>query len=81
MSPYRSGLLIIRTWFERGSSKPLRAHIRSTTDVSNGFEQEVTSRDAASASEVVKTWLDEAEAAGGSTDDPAKEFTETPSSD
>jgi hypothetical protein len=39
MALYRTGLLIIRAWIEKGSRKPLRAHIRATTDVSKGFEE------------------------------------------
>jgi uncharacterized protein YrrD len=35
----------------------LRAHIRATTDVSKGFENELTVADVASASAVVETWL------------------------
>jgi hypothetical protein len=72
MSSERNGLMIIRTWFERGSSKPLRAHIRSTTDLSKGFERDTTVGDADAASEVVKTWLDELETADRSVDDAAQ---------
>jgi uncharacterized protein YrrD len=57
MPLYRTGLLIIRAWVERASAKPLRAHIRITTDVSQGFEKEVTVADVASANAVVGTWL------------------------
>lgn len=31
-------LLTIRAWCEEGSSKPLRAEIRATKDVSSGFQ-------------------------------------------
>jgi hypothetical protein len=37
-----TGLFIIRAWIEEGSSEPLRAHIRLTTDVSSGFEDSMT---------------------------------------
>lgn len=57
MPLYRTGLLIIRAWVEKSSSKPLRAHIRTTTDVSQGFENELTVVDMASANAVVETWL------------------------
>jgi len=57
MPLYRTGLLIIRAWVEKTSSKPLRAHIRTTTDVSKGFESELTVADVASANAVVETWL------------------------
>ena len=62
MSLDRSGLMIIRIWFEPGSSKPLRVRMRTSSDVSTGFDREITVADAASASEVLKAWLDEAEA-------------------
>ncbi len=38
----RSGLLIIRAWIEPGSSEPLRAHIRLSTDGSAGIERTLT---------------------------------------
>jgi hypothetical protein len=59
MAPYRTGLLIIRAWIEKGSSKTLRAHIRSTTDVANGFTSERTVADVTSTSEVVESWLED----------------------
>ena len=57
MPHYRTGLLIIRAWVEKASTKPLRAHIRTTADVSQGFENELTVADVASANAVVETWL------------------------
>src|SRR5687767_3441329 len=57
MPLYSTGLLIIRAWVEKASAKPLRAYIRSTTDVSQGFENEVTVVDVASAHAAVETWL------------------------
>ena len=54
--------MIIRTWFVPGSSKPLRVRMRTTSDVSTGLDREITVAGAASASEVIKAWLDEAEA-------------------
>jgi len=53
----RTGLLIIRAWIERGSSKPLRAQIRLTTDVSDGFASEMTLADIDAVSAAVETWL------------------------
>lgn len=38
----RTGLLIIRAWIEEGSSEPLRAHIRISDDVADGFRHTVT---------------------------------------
>lgn len=57
MPLYRTGLLLIRAWVEKGSPKPLRAHIRATTDVSKGFDSELTVADVPSASATVETWL------------------------
>ena len=57
MPASRTGLLIIRAWIEEGSSEPLRAHIRLTTDVSSGFEQSLTLSQAPSVCEAVETWL------------------------
>ena len=53
----RTGLLIIRLWMEEGSSEPLRAHIRRTTDVSSGFEQDMTLSQVPAVCEAVETWL------------------------
>ena len=52
-----TGLLIIRAWVEEGSSKPLRARIRFTTKVGDGFERELTVAEVADVSTVVETWL------------------------
>jgi len=59
-----TGLLIIRAWIEQGPSKPLRAHIRISADVSNGFERETTLTDVSEVSGVVESWLRDALAAG-----------------
>jgi uncharacterized protein YrrD len=64
MPLYRTGLLLIRAWVEKGSPKPLRAHIRTTTDVSKGLETELTVADVSSASAQVETWLGDVLAAG-----------------
>ena len=57
MPASRTGLLIIRAWIEEGSSQPLRAHIRLTTDVSSGFEQSLTLSQVPAVCEAVETWL------------------------
>jgi uncharacterized protein YrrD len=57
MHLYPTGLLIIRAWADKASAQPLRAYIRSTTDVSKGFESERTVADVASTQAVVETWL------------------------
>jgi len=53
----RTGLLIIRAWAEPGSSSPLRAQIRLTTDVSLGVERSETITEVDAAIEVVQDWL------------------------
>jgi hypothetical protein len=57
MPLYRTGLMIIRAWVEKGSHKPLRAHIRATSDVSKGLESEITVTDPVTASDKVEAWL------------------------
>lgn len=34
--------MVIRAWIEKGSTKPLRAEVRHTRDVSTGFDAEST---------------------------------------
>jgi hypothetical protein len=70
MPLYRTSLLLIRAWVEKGSRKPLRAHIRATTDVSKGFESELTVVDVAATSAMVETWLEHVIAAGQLDEDP-----------
>ena len=53
----RTGLFIIRVWIEEGSSEPLRARIRLTTDVSSGFEDSMTLSQVHAVCEAVATWL------------------------
>jgi hypothetical protein len=55
----RIGLFLIRAWVEPGSSSPLRAHIRRTTDVSQGFEQALTVADKEAVVAAVQSWLSE----------------------
>src|ERR1043166_10291486 len=64
MPLYHTGLLLIRAWVEKGSAKPLRAHMRTTTDVSQGFEGELTVTDGPAAAAVVETWLEDVLEAG-----------------
>jgi hypothetical protein len=51
-------LFTVRTWFEEGSSTPLRAEIRMTSDVSSGFQtvSAVTQRE--QVMDAVRTFLD-----------------------
>jgi hypothetical protein len=55
----RTGLFIIRAWVEPGSSSPLRAQIRRATDVSQGFEQDLTVTQKQAVVEAVEAWLSE----------------------
>ena len=52
-----TGLLIIRAWIEEGSSEPLRAQIRLTTDVSIGFERTLTLARQEAVCDTVREWL------------------------
>lgn len=53
----RTGLLIIRAWVEEGASEPLRAQVRISSDVSAGFERELTFVRADDLCATVKEWL------------------------
>jgi hypothetical protein len=53
----RTGLLIIRAWVEPGSSSPLRAQLRITTDVSVGFDSSLTVTQVEVVIEAVQGWL------------------------
>lgn len=55
----RTGLLIIRAWVEDGSSKPLRAQIRLSSDISAGIKRTVTLADADAVCTTVRQWLGE----------------------
>jgi hypothetical protein len=59
MTTSRVGLFIIRAWVEPGSSLPLRAHIRRTTDVSQGLEQGLTVAEKEAVVAAVQAWLSE----------------------
>ncbi len=53
----RTGLLIIRAWIEEGSSEPLRAQVRISTDVSSGIERTLTLVRADAVGVTVQEWL------------------------
>jgi hypothetical protein len=55
----RIGLFFIRAWIEPGSSSPLRAQIRRTTDVSRGFEQRLTVAEEEAVVAAVEAWMSE----------------------
>jgi hypothetical protein len=59
MADLRNALLIIRAWVERGSAKPLRARVRVSNDVSNGFDKTTTVTTPAEGGAMVKDWLEE----------------------
>jgi hypothetical protein len=53
----RSGLFIIRAWVEPGSSAPLRAQIRHTTNVTRGFDRSLTVAQQEAVVAAVQAWL------------------------
>jgi hypothetical protein len=57
MASDRIGLLIIRAWTEEGSSEPLRAQIRISEDVTQGFSRTVTLSRPEAVSAEVREWL------------------------
>jgi hypothetical protein len=57
MTNPRIGLFLIRAWMEPGSSSPLRAQIRRTTDVSRGFEQRLTVAEREAVVAAVQAWI------------------------
>jgi hypothetical protein len=59
VTTFRTGLLIIRAWVEPGSSSPLRAQIRLTTDISQGFRPALTVAEKEAVVEAVQAWLSE----------------------
>ena len=54
-----TALLTIRAWAEQGAKNPLRAQVRSTTDVSCGFLFTVTVTDIDDAVLAVRAFLEE----------------------
>lgn len=54
-----TALLTIRAWCEEGSHSPLRAQLRSTSDVSSGFRSTVTVTDIDEALRAVRAFLEE----------------------
>jgi hypothetical protein len=69
-TPPRTGLFIIRAWIEPGSSSPLRAQIRLTSDVSQGFEQDLNLALEEAVVAAVRAWLAELLAGPTLKDDP-----------
>lgn len=67
MPQERTGLLIIRAWVEAESSKPLRAHVRLTTNLAAGIQRELSLADIESVCGLVETWLREFMTAGEAT--------------
>jgi hypothetical protein len=50
-------MLIIRAWIEQGSSAPLRAEIRLTTNVAAGFERTRTLVQTEDVGAAVQEWM------------------------
>jgi hypothetical protein len=71
MVPEPVGLLTIRLWVEAGSSEPLRANVRYTSDVSQGYQVAQTLSDERAVHQAVQRWLTEF-AAGHPVAEPAK---------
>jgi hypothetical protein len=65
----RTALLIIRAWVEPGSSSPLRAQIRLTTDVAHELERSPTLAQEEQVVEAVQAWLSEMLAGSHSAED------------
>ncbi|MEX1023005.1 MAG: hypothetical protein WD058_07635 [Dehalococcoidia bacterium] len=57
MATNPTALLIIRAQFERDTEVPLRVYVRSTNDVSAGFEKSFILSDADKVLEVIRDWL------------------------
>lgn len=70
MTRTRTGLFIVRAWVEPGSSLPLRAQIRLTTDVSLGFQRSLTVAQVEAVAEAVQAWLSEMLASSPTEDGP-----------
>lgn len=71
MTSFRTALLTIRAWMERGSEVPLRARIRVSTDVSRGYDRSSTVSTPEAGAELVRGWLEEIRDAPESEEDPA----------
>jgi hypothetical protein len=48
------GLLVIRTWLEENSERPLRVEVRLTADCGRGFEREVMCSEPAAVEALVR---------------------------
>jgi hypothetical protein len=62
MDQRHTAVLIIRAWVELHPSSPLRASIRSTSEVGAGFGASENFADVEAAIESVRTWLRDIEA-------------------
>jgi hypothetical protein len=67
-SSHRTGLLIIRAWLEPGSTEPLRAQIRVTSDISTGIERTVALAESDTVADLVHEWLQSMVEAGKTVD-------------
>jgi hypothetical protein len=64
MDTQRVALMIIRAWTEAGSAHPLRAEIRSTSDVLAGIQSASTMTRSERVMESVRVFLDDVESPG-----------------
>jgi len=77
VTTYQVGLFLIRAWVEPGSSSPLRAHIRRTTDVSQGLEQGSTVAEMDAVVAAVQAWLAEMLAGSPTVEDDPGSLSDT----
>ena len=59
MTNLRGALLIVRAWVERGSPAPLRARIRLSKNVADGFDKTTTVTSPEAGGAVVQEFLEE----------------------
>ena len=58
MTNRRDPTVLIRAWFEDGSSAPLRSNIRFADEHSNGFGKSTRVTTPEAATKVVRVWLE-----------------------
>ena len=59
MTSDRTGVLIIRAWIEQGSSEPLRAEVRVTSDGPEGIDRTLILARPEQVIATVQEWLDD----------------------
>ncbi len=58
MPPEKRALLIVHAWMEEGSSRPLRAHLRATSDVEGDFDSDLILSNIDAVCDGVRSWLE-----------------------